>query len=142
MFALWIKALHLIFMVTWFAGLFYLPRLFIYHASASGEANHTMFQTMERRLFSIMTLGGVLTFVFGIWTVSTATFGYALSMGWFHVKLVLLLLLVVHHGWCWVWIKRLRDPDYPVNARWLRFFNEIPAIYLFAIVFLAIVKPF
>ncbi len=140
MLALWIKALHLIFMVTWFAGLFYLPRLFIYHADQRQGDNHTLFQTMERRLFAIMTLGGVLTLFFGIWTLTL--FSYALSAGWFHVKALLLVGLVIHHAWCRVWIRRLADPNYPVNTRWLRYFNEIPALYLFGIVLLAILKPF
>ena len=138
----WIKALHLIFMVTWFAGLFYLPRLFIYHAGARGAENHAMFQTMERRLFAIMTIGGLLTLVFGVWMLLTARFGYALSAGWLHAKLTLLILLIVHHAWCWRWIVRLRDPEYPTNTRWLRYFNEIPAVYLIAIVLLAVLKPF
>ena len=142
MLAYWIKALHLVFMVTWFAGLFYLPRLYIYHADNKGEANHAMFQTMERRLFAIMTIGAVLTFVFGLAMLTTNVFGYALKTGWFHAKLALLVLLVVHHIWCWVWIRRLRDPNYPVNTRWLRFFNEIPAIYLIGIVVLAVIRPF
>ena len=95
----WIKAWHVIFMVTWFAGLFYLPRLFVYHASAKDSAGIERFRVMERRLFAIMTIGAGLTAAFGIWllVINPAL----LHAGWMNAKLALLGLLVAYHVWCW-----------------------------------------
>ena len=137
---LWFKALHVAFMVTWFAGLFYLPRLFIYHSEASETADKERFSVMERRLFAIMTIGAVLTAVFGLalLMINPALLGVA----WFQVKLALLAGLVIYHVRCLGWIRRLAVGDLPDNTRWLRWFNEIPAAFLLAIVCLAIVKPF
>lgn len=137
---LWFKALHVAFMVTWFAGLFYLPRLFIYHAQATAAADRERFTIMERRLFIIMTIGAALTAIFGLallWINSAL-----LSQGWFHVKLTFLAGLIVYHVRCWNWIGRLAAGQIPDNTTWLRWFNEIPALFLLAIVCLAIVKPF
>ncbi len=136
------KALHLIFMVTWFAGLFYLPRLYIYHAQASEPADWARFTLMEKRLFSIMTIGAVLTFVFGLWTLASPVFSSAVYRGWFQLKLLALAGMVIHHALCWRWIKRLERGERPTSTRWLRWFNEIPVFYLFAIVLLAVLKPF
>jgi putative membrane protein len=136
---LWFKALHVAFMVTWFAGLFYLPRLFIYHSEASEAADKARFTVMERRLFIIMTIGAVLTLVFGVamLLINPAL----LSIGWFQVKLAFLLGLVIYHVRCLGWIKRLASGQLPDNTRWLRWFNEIPGIFLLVIVCLAIIKP-
>lgn len=137
---LWIKALHIAFMVTWFAGLFYLPRLFIYHSEASEEDAHARFRIMERRLFIIMTIGAVITTVFGLtllW-INPAL----LNIGWVQVKLVLLIGLVIYHVRCWHWIGALKAGRFPDNTKWLRWFNEIPTVFLLAIVILAVVKPF
>ena len=134
------KALHIAFMVTWFAGLFYLPRLFIYHAEAGDETGRSRFQVMERRLFIIMTIGAVLTLVSGI--VLLAMNPALLGATWFRVKLVLLAGLVVYHYRSYLWIGRLRATGEPADTRWLRWFNEIPALFLVAITLLAVVKPF
>jgi putative membrane protein len=137
---LWFKALHIAFMVTWFAGLFYLPRLFIYHTDAADAVGDDRFAVMERRLFAIMTIGAVLTALFGLmllW-INRAL----LAQGWFHLKLSLLAGMVVYHWRCLVWIRRLRAGDKPGDTRWLRWFNEIPVLFLLAIVCLAVVKPF
>jgi putative membrane protein len=137
---LWFKALHIAFMVTWFAGLFYLPRLFIYHSLATEDADRARFSVMERRLFVIMTIGAVLTAGFGLlllW-INQAL----LSQGWFQVKLALLAGLVVYHLRCHRWIRRLAAGQIPDDTKWLRWFNEIPGVLLLAIVCLAIVKPF
>ena len=137
---LWLKALHIAFMVTWFAGLFYLPRLFIYHSEAAEHAARSRFTTMERRLFIIMTIGAVLTALFGfaLLYVNQAL----LAQGWFQVKLVFLGGMVVYHLRCLHWIRRLDSGAFPDNTRWLRWFNEAPTIFLLVIVCLAIVKPF
>ena len=137
---LWIKALHIAFMVTWFAGLFYLPRLFIYHSEADQDDARARFGIMERRLFIIMTIGAVLTTVFGLallW-INPAL----LNVAWFKVKLVLLAGLFIYHVRCWHWIGLLKVGRFPENTQWLRWFNEIPTVFLLGIIILAVVKPF
>lgn len=137
---LWLKAFHVIFVVTWFAGLFYLPRLFIYHATAKDSPSLERFVVMERRLFGIMTLGGTLAAVFGLSMIVAAP-GY-LHMGWLHVKLTLVALLIAYHVWCHRLMVALREGRNRRSERWLRLFNEAPALLLIAIVILAVVKPF
>ena len=135
-----IKALHLAFMVTWFAGLFYLPRLFIYHAEAEDDVGRSRFTVMERRLFAIMTIGAALTLIFGLvllWMNSGL-----LRQSWFHLKVVFLIGLVIFHIRCWQWIERLKAGFSSQNTRGLRWFNEIPVMFLLTIVGLAVLKPF
>ncbi len=134
-----LKALHIAFMVTWFAGLFYLPRLFIYHATTSDQISLDRFVVMERRLFIIMTIGAALTAIFGIWLLSIRQ--DLLAAGWFQIKLALLLLMAIYHLRCLSWIKRLRSGNMPADTKWLRWFNEIPTLFLFLIIFLAVLKP-
>lgn len=139
----WFKALHLIFMVTWFAGLFYLPRLFVYHAMSKDEISLERFKIMERKLFfGIMTPGAILTIVFGLciiyingWHVYTGTL-------WLPIKLSLILLLIVYHVYCGKLLmdfKHGRNQHGHVFYRWL---NELPVFLLFTIVILAVVRPF
>lgn len=135
---LWLKALHIIFMVTWFAGLFYLPRLFIYHVEASDQTSLDRFVIMERRLFGIMTLGGLLMAVFGVAQIVLVP-GY-LSLAWMHIKLTLVALLVGYHVWCLGHMRALRDGRNTHSSRWFRIFNEVPALGLVAIVLLAVLK--
>lgn len=137
---LWLKGLHVVFMVTWFAGLFYLPRLFIYHTLAEDPASRARFSTMEIRLFAIMTIGAALTTVFGGWMLLINP--VLLGIPWFQVKLALLAGLVIYHFRCYLWIRRLRNAAPAEDTRWLRWFNEIPTVFLIGIVLLAIVKPF
>lgn len=140
---LWLKALHLIFMVTWFAGLFYLPRLFVYHAMSDDAVSHERFKIMERKLyFGIMTPGMIATFGFGIWMLADYAWTLYSGSGWLHLKLALLGLLVVYHAWCGKWLldfKYDRNRHSHVYFRWV---NEIPVLFLFAIVWLAVLKPF
>ncbi len=137
---LWVKSLHIIFMVTWFAGLFYLPRLFVYHAQADDRASIERFKLMERRLYrGIMTPGAVLTIVFGVWLWLGWFRG---SCSWLHAKIALVALLVGYHVWCG---RLLRDFAAERNAKsqvWLRWFNEFPTLVLVATVFLVVFKPF
>ena len=134
-----LKALHIAFMVTWFAGLFYLPRLFIYHVDARSEpAADTRFQTMEKRLFVIMTIGAVLTALFGLALLLANP--ALLDRPWFRIKAVLVAGLVVYHLRCYAWIRRLSSTTPVATTRWLRWFNEIPAFFLLTIVILAVVK--
>ncbi len=136
---LWIKSLHVIFMVTWFAGLFYLPRLFVYHAMSTDQPSIDRFKIMERKLFyGIMTPGGVLTIVFGMWL----WLGYGFSGAWLHAKLTLVLVLVAYHIYCG---KLLSDFKHDRNTRshiFYRWFNEFPVVLMVAIIILVIVKPF
>jgi putative membrane protein len=136
---LWLKAFHVVFVVTWFAGLFYLPRLFIYHVTASDEPGLKRFVVMERRLFGIMTIGAVLAVTFGLAMILAAP-GY-LAFGWLRVKLVLVAMLIVYHIWCHRLMLALREGRNARSERWLRLFNEAPALLLIAIVVLAVVKP-
>ena len=136
---LWLKALHIAFMVTWFAGLFYLPRLFIYHAEAGDDAGRRRFTVMEHRLFAIMTIGAVLAAVFGFWMLWINP--SLLGRGWFQLKLLLLAGLVAYHAYCKVWIGRLAQRKDPQPTRGLRWFNEIPVAFLLGIVLLAVLKP-
>jgi protoporphyrinogen IX oxidase len=127
-------------MVTWFAGLFYLPRLFVYHADAGDALSIERFRVMERRLFILMSIGAAATVLFGI-AMIVAVPEY-LKMGWLHAKLTLVLLLIVYHGTCYKFVQDFKHGRRPHSAKWFRGFNEIPSLLLIAIVILAIVKPF
>ena len=138
---LWYKALHLIFMVTWFAGLFYLPRLFVYHAMTEDEISIERFKVMERKLFwGITTPGGVLTLAFGLallhstWSIH----GQAL---WLHLKLALIGFLIAYHIWCGKLLVDFRDDRNRHSHVFYRWFNEAPVLALILIVLLAVLRP-
>lgn len=137
---LWLKAFHVIAVVTWFAGLFYLPRLFVYHADAKDTISVERFQIMERRLFAIMTIGAVASVAFGAAMLAAAP-AY-LSMGWLRVKLLLVLLLIAYHLTCYRLMRDFAQNRNTRSAKWYRGFNEVPSLLLIAIVVLAVVKPF
>lgn len=139
---LWVKGLHIIFMVTWFAGLFYLPRLFVYHADAKDGISHDRFLVMERKLFAIMTIGAVLTAVFGIWMLGDYAWTAYRSSGWLHVKLALVGALIAYHLYCLHIVREFRAGTARHSHVFYRWINEIPALLLIAIVLLAVVKPF
>ena len=135
---LWVKALHIIFMVTWFAGLFYLPRLFVYHAMTDDRVSHERFIVMERKLFwGIMTPGGVLTILFGLWL----WFAWGFTGAWLHAKVALTALLVAYHLWCGRLMLDFRSGQNRRSHVWFRWFNEAPTLVLFAAVILVVVKP-
>lgn len=136
---LWLKSFHIIFVVTWFAGLFYLPRLFVYHTAATDAVGRDRFVVMERRLFALMTLGAVLAVAFGISMVAAAP-AY-LDFLWLRVKLALVAALILYHIWCYKLLQDLHDGRDRHSQRWFRLFNEVPALLLIAIVILAVVKP-
>lgn len=136
----WLKALHVIFMVTWFAGLFYLPRLFVYHAQPQPPAVTDLFKVMERRLFGLMTIGAALTITFGAWLILANRELYV-GAGWLQGKLLAVAMLVAYHIYCY---KLMRDFALDRNRhseRWYRVFNELPAGALILIVILVIVRP-
>ena len=136
----WLLALHVVFMVSWFAGLIYLPRLLSYHAAADDAPGRERFQAMEMRLFVVMTIAAALTVIVGyILVVSNTTL---IAATWFRVKLLLVVGLAVYHYLCYRWIVTLRGESGPRDTRWLRWFSEIPAAFLLAIVLLAVAKPF
>jgi len=137
---LWLKALHVIFVVTWFAGLFYLPRLYIYHVDAKDPPSAQRFEIMERRLFAIMSVGAALSIAFGL-LMLIASPGYA-QMLWLKVKLLFVALLIGYHAYCYKLMRDLAAQRNTRSARWLRVFNELPALLLIVIVILAVVKPF
>ncbi len=139
---LWVKSLHVIFVITWMAAIFYLPRLFVYHVQALNEGDtrgSERFKIMERKLFNgIMTPGAVLSIVFGLWL----WLGYGISGGWLHAKLTLVLLLIVFHGLCWSHLRAFRDDRNTRSERYFRIINELPVFLLFGIVIFVVVKPF
>ena len=135
---LWVKSLHIVFMVTWFAGLFYLPRLFVYHALAEDSVSQERFKIMERKLFwGIMTPGALLTVAFGLWL----WLGYGFSGAWLFAKLALSALLVVYHAWCGKLMLDFRANRNAQSHVWFRWFNEFPTVVLLAAVFLVVFKP-
>jgi putative membrane protein len=127
-------------MVTWFAGLFYLPRLFVYHASTTDSAGIERFRVMERRLFAIMTIGAAMTAAFGLWLIAWNP--SLLHAGWMQLKLALVALLIVYHAWNWRLLRDFAAGRNARSARWYRWFNEIPSLLLIGIVLLAVVRPF
>ena len=136
---LWLKAFHIIFVVTWFAGLFYLPRLFVYHAMTEDTAGRERFKVMERKLYyGIMAPGAVLTIASGLWL----WLGYGISGGWLHAKLALIAILIAYHLWCGELIKDFKQDRNTRSHVWYRWFNEAPTVILIAVVILAVVKPF
>jgi putative membrane protein len=137
---LWFKAFHIVFVVTWFAGLFYLPRLFVYHADAADAVSNERFKVMERRLFIMMTIGGALSVVFGVCVVLLAP--SFMQAHWLHAKLTLVVLLILYHLWCQRLMAAFRADANRHSARWFRMFNEVPSLLLIAIVILVVVKPF
>ncbi len=140
---LWVKALHVVFVVTWFAGLFYLPRLFVYHAMSQDAASNERFKVMERKLFwGITTPSAVLATVFGLWLVVDYAWAAFSHMGWLHVKLGLVALLLVYHVWCYFLMRDFARDENRRSHVWYRWFNEAPTLILFAVVILVIVKPF
>ena len=140
---LWFKALHLIFMVTWFAGLFYLPRLFVYHAMSVDQTSIDRFKIMERKLFyGIATPGAILTIIFGICTLFSNGLSTYSGQLWLQIKYFFIFLLLAYHFYSWF---LLQDFKYDRNKHthvWYRWFNEIPVVFLFVIVILAVVRPF
>ena len=137
---LWLKALHVVAVVTWFAGLFYLPRLFVYHADAKDQISTQRFEIMERRLFAIMTIGAAASIFFGALMLIESP-GY-LQMTWLKVKLLLVALVVAYHVYCHKLMRDLAAQRNTRSSKWFRGFNELPSLLLLAIVILAVVKPF
>jgi len=137
----WLIAFHLIFVVTWFAGLFYLPRLFVYAATHPEEHHQAVFRVMQRKLLGITHIGGALAALFGV-TLIVLQPDYYLSLGWLHAKLALVALLIGYHVWCARLVGVFARGENRRGHVWYRWFNEAPALLLIAIVLLAVLKPF
>ena len=137
---LWIKAFHIVFVVSWYAGLLYLPRLYVYHTNTEDQAGHDRFVIMERKLFIIMTIAAVLASALGLWLLATVPAW--MKSGWMHAKLAFWLLLVGYHLYCWKLNGQFARRENRRSHRWYRWFNEVPALLLIAIVILVVVKPF
>ena len=139
---LWLKAFHIIAMVAWFAGLFYLPRLFVYHSSTEDRLSIERFKIMEWRLFYAITYpAGVVTTLLGLWLMLLNWHGY-LTSGWMHVKLTAVILLWGYHGFCGRYLRRFREDRNQQSEKFFRIFNEVPTVLLITIVIMVVVKPF
>jgi putative membrane protein len=137
---LWVKALHIVFVVTWFAGLFYLPRLFVYHAMAGDRPSIERFKVMERKLYrGIMTPSAVLAVGLGLWLWLGWFRG---ASGWLHLKIGLVVVLIAYHLWCGALLRAFAADRNRRSHVWLRWFNEVPVVILFATVLLVVLKPF
>lgn len=139
---LWVKAFHLIAMVCWFAGIFYLPRLFVYHAACEDSPGRERFKIMERKLYrGITTPSMIATVGLGLWLISYNPSFY-LSQGWLHAKLTLIAILIGYHFYCGHLVKVFRDDRNTRSHVFYRWFNELPVLILLAVVILATVRPF
>jgi len=139
---LWIKSFHVVAMVTWFAGLFYLPRLFVYHSLAEDSISRERFKIMERKLyFGIMTPGAIFTLLLGLWMLIPNWEAYK-SMGWMHAKLGLVAILLGYHVLCGKYLFQFKQDRNRHGHVFYRWFNEIPVLLLMGIVILVMVKPF
>lgn len=136
---LWLKAFHVIAVITWFAGLFYLPRLYVYHADARDSISIERFKIMERRLFAIMSIGAAAAVGLGVAMLAAAPL--YLLMPWLRIKLLLVLVVIAYHGYCYRLMRDFARDANARSARWYRAFNEIPSLLLIAIVLLAVIKP-
>ena len=139
---LWLKAFHIIAIITWFAALFYLPRLFVYHAMAEDQVSKDRFKIMERKLYrGIMTPSMIVVIALGIWML-TLNPGYYFSQSWMHAKLTLVILLVGYHFMCGSLLKKFAQDINDKGHVFYRWFNEVPVLFLVAIVILVVVRPF
>ena len=140
---LWVKAFHIMSVITWFAALFYLPRLFVYHAMSEDEVSNARFKIMERKLYrGIMTPSAIVALVLGVWLMSYYPITTLATMGWLHVKLVLIFILFTYHVLCGRILRDFANDDNQRSHVYYRWFNEFPVLILIAVVILAVVKPF
>jgi putative membrane protein len=139
---LWIKSLHIIALITWFAGLFYLPRLFVYHAMTTDSIGNERFKIMERKLYrGIMMPGMIMTIIFGAWLLLRYDRMY-LNMYWLHIKLILVATLLIFHFYCGHIITVFKNDSNTHSHKFYRWLNEYPTVVLIAVVILTVVKPF
>ncbi|MCP3687863.1 MAG: TIGR00701 family protein [Gammaproteobacteria bacterium] len=139
---IWVKALHIIFMVAWFAGIFYLPRLFVNHAMSDDEAVRDQLTIMQKKLYYFITPWMFLTLFLGLWLLFDYAWQAYADMWWLKVKIILVTILIVYHFYCGRIIRALADGQSQRSHIWFRWFNEFPVLILFVVVILAVVKPF
>ena len=138
----WVKAFHIIFMVAWFAGIFYFPRLLVYHAESEQTQVHEQLKIMERRLLLFVTPFAILTGIFGVWLIYLYGAQWFKVSGWLHTKLLLVILLYGYHIYCFKLLKTFQRDLNRRSGKFYRFINEMPVLILFAAVILAVVKPY
>ena len=142
MLMLWLKAFHIIFLVSWYAGLFYLPRLFVHHAMSEDSATRERLEIMERKLFWFITPWAFLTLLFGFLLLGAYGWDAFKVMYWLHLKIALVIPLVAFHVWCGKLMIAFRGGPNPHSHVWFRWFNEFPLLILVAVVLLVVLKPF
>jgi putative membrane protein len=135
---LWVKTFHLLFVISWFAGLFYLPRILVNLAMEDNETSYARLLLMARKLYRFMTILAVPALMFGLWL----WLGYGISGGWMHAKLVLVVLLIGYHHACGSLLKKFEQKRNTRSHVWFRWFNEVPVLVLFATLILVVLKPF
>jgi putative membrane protein len=137
---LWVKALHIVFVVSWFAGLFYLPRIFVNLAMENDTATTERLLLMGRRLYRFTTIIAIPAIVFGLWLWQG--YGIGKAAGWMHAKLGVVILIIGYHHACGSLLKKFENKANKRSDTWYRWFNEIPVLFLLAAVILVVVKPF
>lgn len=138
---LWLKAFHVCFMVAWFAGIFYLPRLFVNHAESDNSAVKEQLKGMERRLLYFVTPFAILTVVLGLALIYQYGYAWFAASKWLHIKITLVLMLIGYHGYCFKLVKDFQNDKNTRSGKFYRFFNEVPVLILFAVVILVYIKP-
>jgi putative membrane protein len=139
---LWVKAFHIVFMTAWFAGIFYLPRLFVHHAMSEDAATRDRLKIMERKLYRFITPFMYLTVALGLWMLFDYAWATYSHMLWLHIKLALVVVLIAYHFYCGRLVKEFAEDRSRRSHVFYRWFNEFPVLLLFAIVILVVVKPF
>ncbi len=142
---IWVKTFHLFFIISWFAGIFYLPRLFVNHASQKDTKLHHLLLGMEHRLIKMMDFTLIFVLASGLWLMYIMSNGFDKSyflQGWLHVKITLVLLLIVYHFWCKKIHTNFKRGKENHSHKWFRWFNEMPVFILIAIIYLVLAKPF
>jgi putative membrane protein len=138
---LWLKAFHVIFMVAWFAGIFYLPRLFVNHAETDSKEVAEHLKGMEKRLLYFITPFAILTVILGLALIYVYGHAWFVAAKWLHIKLTLVILLLIYHGYCFKLVKTFAQDKNTHSGKFYRIFNELPVITLFVIIILAYLKP-
>ncbi len=138
---LWLKALHIFFMLAWMAGLFYLPRLFVYHAMTTSEEAKQQFIVMERKLFWFVTPFAFLTLVFGVWLIYIYGYAWFAASIWLHIKITLLIAVYAYHFYLYKLMRDFANGKNRHGHKFYRVINELPVLVILAIVILAVVKP-
>jgi putative membrane protein len=139
---LWLKAFHVFFMVAWFAGIFYLPRLFVNHAETTSQAVANHLKGMEKRLLYFVTPFALLTVLLGITLIYHYGYAWFIASKWLHLKVTLVMLLLAYHGYCFKLVKDFKADKNIRSGKFYRFFNEFPVLILLAIIYLVYLKPF